>query len=273
MVDVNLLLAVLHPDTFYHEAGAIRHLSTVSLNPKQTLEEAVAAGLLKYRPGDGYYYDSTCWLPIRERLETRDGLVYSVEIGEHGYPVDWDRVETKLRVEFTYYRKPVKNLVPYKNVGPADLYKVITGPYFRKQTEHLRTLPTPAARREYKAAAFDYVTPAGVFPYREDKMITRRSGLLVLDYDHVPDPAALRELLLGDDQLTTVLAFISPSGDGLKQLVTVDMTHNHLTNFKAISNYLKHRYQIAVDPSGRNLSRPCFVCHDPTCYLNPDYAQ
>ena len=41
--------------------------------------------------------------------------------------------------------------------------------------------------------------------------------------------------------------------------------------FKAIANYLKHQYQLEVDPSGKDVSRACFLPHDAEAFINPKY--
>ena len=70
-----------------------------------------------------------------------------------------------------------------------------------------------------------------------------------------------------------MLAFRSPSGDGLKWVISVDLSEmSHQRMFAAVCNYLKSRYGVEADPSGRDVSRACFLPHDPEAYLNPDYA-
>ena len=67
--------------------------------------------------------------------------------------------------------------------------------------------------------------------------------------------------------------FISPSGDGLKWIIPIDLSlATHAENFQAIANYLKHTYNIGVDKSGRDISRSCFLPHDPEAYINPVYT-
>ncbi len=40
---------------------------------------------------------------------------------------------------------------------------------------------------------------------------------------------------------------------------------------KHVANYIAKTYGVAVDKSGRDLSRACFLPHDPNAYLNPAY--
>jgi hypothetical protein len=69
------------------------------------------------------------------------------------------------------------------------------------------------------------------------------------------------------------MAFRSPSGDGLKWFIKIDLTRcDHRQWFDAVRNYLMSMYGLSdkqADPSVRNESRACFLCYDPQVYVNP----
>ncbi len=56
--------------------------------------------------------------------------------------------------------------------------------------------------------------------------------------------------------------FLSPSGNGLKLLFKID-PELHLASFKGIEKYLKETYDLSADPSGKDVSRACFISYDP----------
>ena len=172
---------------------------------------------------------------------------------------------------FSYFRRPVRNVTPERTVTPDQLHEVITGPRFAPQTAHLRSLTNLKERKQFKAEAFDHVTPGGTFSRRHGDALLKPSGLLVLDLDDVPNAPALRDTLCGDDQLPVVLAFVSPSGNGVKLLTATHPACDHLTNFRGLSAYLRKRYGVTVDASGKDISRTCFVPHDPDAWLAPAY--
>jgi len=175
---------------------------------------------------------------------------------------------------FSYFRKPIKNVQPYKEVTLAEVYKVVKGAYFIKQTNHLRKLPDKKEARKYKAFHFDYVTFSGTFSKRGDQFLKKHSGLMALDFDHVPNLPFLKARLLADEYFETQMLFTSPSGDGLKWIVSIDLeTDTHQNYFNAISNYVKHTYNLEVDASGKDISRACFLPYDPDAYLHPHYHQ
>jgi hypothetical protein len=118
------------------------------------------------------------------------------------------------------------------------------------------------------------VTFSGTFSKRNDAALIQHSGLITLDFDHVSNLQELKETLLLDRYFETELMFISPSGDGLKWIISIDLREcNHQDWFQAISAYIKATYQLEVDKSGKDISRACFLPHDPKVYINPNYLK
>ncbi|MEN6355443.1 MAG: BT4734/BF3469 family protein, partial [Bacteroidales bacterium] len=117
---------------------------------------------------------------------------------------------------------------------------------------------------------FDYCTFSGVFTSRNDKKIVQHSGLMAVDFDHLPNLEEVRQSLLVDEYFDTQLLFVSPSGDGLKWIIPIDTTTTpHSEYFAAVANYILQTYGIEVDKSGRDISRACFLPHDPNAFINP----
>ena len=174
---------------------------------------------------------------------------------------------------FSFFKAPIRNTMPYRDITPYQVWQYLTGPYAARATAALRSLTDRKEARQYKAGHFAYACFSGTFSKRSDDALVKASGLMCIDFDHVGDVDALKAKLLADPSLETVLAFRSPSGDGLKWVIAVDLSEmSHLRMFAAVCNYLKSRYGVEADPSGRDVSRACFLPHDPDAYLNPDYA-
>ena len=175
-----------------------------------------------------------------------------------------------VRTQFSYYQHPITNKTPYAEPTLFDLYHTIKYGHWRAKTEQLRAIPDKAEARQFKASNFDYVTFSGTFTERDGKKLKAHSNLMVFDFDHVPDLNELKEKLLNDEYFSTLLMFVSPSGDGLKWVVSIDVNkHAHETWFTSISAYLEHTYKMKPDPSGKDVARACFICHDPDVYINP----
>ena len=176
---------------------------------------------------------------------------------------------------FSFYKRPITNLHPCEEMTLAQLYAIVTSDAAKAATEQLRSITDEDAAKAFKRTHFDYVTPAGIFTYRKADQIITPSGYIVIDIDDLPDATAVEDtfqLLLSVPRLETLLLFRSPSGHGLKWIIPVvnNQGHDHGFYFDAVSNYLK-TFGIVADPSGRDISRACFVPHDPNAFLNPKY--
>ena len=139
-------------------------------------------------------------------------------------------------------------------------------------TRELRKIEDEKKRREFKSKNFDFVCFSGTFSYRKDDCLIEHSGLLCLDFDHLPhlEMWDIRKKLIADPYFTTQLLFTSPSGDGLKWVVDIDLGKcDHRTWFYAIQNYVLETYHLEADSQCVNVSRSCFLPHDGSCYVNP----
>jgi len=176
--------------------------------------------------------------------------------------------------QFTYFKAPVKNLKPYTSVTLHQAFKGITGEFFKTQTERLRSLKENDARK-YKAMRFDYVTFSGTFTQRRIEGLKEHSGLICLDFDNLGNSLTeIRKMLIEDTQLPPELLFTSPSGNGLKLVLSIDLEQaNHKTWFFGLSNYFKATYGLEADKSGSDVSRACFLGWDPDAYINRKYLQ
>ena len=173
---------------------------------------------------------------------------------------------------FSYFTKPVSNIIPARKVTLLEVYNLIKGKEFVSSTSTLRGVKDLKDARKYKAQHFDYVTFSGTFSQRNDANLIRHSGLLTIDFDHVNDLHSLKTSLLHDQYFETEMLFVSPSGDGLKWIIPVDLTQlKHKDYFKAVANYILQSYKLEVDQSGKDLSRACFLPHDPEIFIHSKY--
>jgi hypothetical protein len=164
---------------------------------------------------------------------------------------------------FSFFKAPIKSTRPYKEQIPlSDVYMVLTGHWYKERTATLRSITNPDENKEYKANNFPFVTFSGSFRYRKEKGLIKHSGLMVFDFDKLTDVEGLKMQLLTDRYFETDLLFTSPNGNGLKWVVSIDVTRfTHGQWFDAVSNYIKTNYQVEVDKSGRDVCRVCFLCY------------
>ena len=174
--------------------------------------------------------------------------------------------------ECSFFKRPVSNIIPSKSVNLKELYVLIKGEVYKEMTSKLRSLTDIKIARAFKAKAFDYVCFSGTFKKRNDKALIKHSGLLAIDFDHISNIDSLKNKLLQDEYFETELLFISPSGDGLKWIIPIDLSKvRHQEFFKAVSNYILQTYDLEIDRSGKDISRACFIPHDENVYINPKY--
>jgi len=171
---------------------------------------------------------------------------------------------------FSFFRAPITNTKPHIHTTLRHIYTAIIGSHYKERTQQLRAISDPAQARKFKASNFDYCTFSGTFTARNDKALIKHSGLLCLDFDHLNNIEALFNQLLNDEYFDTLLLFRSPSGNGLKWIIPIDITETtHANYFISVSNYIQATYNIEVDKSGKDISRACFLSHDPQAYINP----
>lgn len=108
---------------------------------------------------------------------------------------------------------------------------------------------------------------AGVFSRRAIDGLKEHSGYLVLDMDDLDDVEKTKNEI--KEIPYVVLAFVSPSGKGLKFVIkipecTAKEHSEYFREFKRQYDYLN------LDESGKDVSRVCFESYDPNLYFNPN---
>ncbi len=178
---------------------------------------------------------------------------------------------------FSFFHAPIQNTTPCEAFGILDAYRYITAPIAKERTERLRSMASSDEAKRYKAQCFDYCTFSGVFECRSSSKLLSHSGLICVDFDDVEDVPALKKRLLEHEYFDTVLMFTSPSGNGVKWIVEVDLQGwEHSRFFKSMANCLKATGLPSVDSSGSDVARACFLPYDPDAYVAPqirDHAE
>lgn len=156
------------------------------------------------------------------------------------------------------------------NLPIEDVLKLIKNGKWKDKVEKLRSLP----QEEYKKQKLflPAVTFSGVFNQRLDKQVAEYSKLMIIDIDNLEEELLkqLKSLLIQDEY--TYALFVSPSGNGLKVLfkLTNGNPDRHKSYFTAIQKHFEENYAVAIDKSGKNISRLCFVSYDPELFINQD---
>ena len=113
-------------------------------------------------------------------------------------------------------------------------------------------------------------TPSGTFNNgRKADSLTEYSSHVILDIDKIKEQQILDVLQKVALIPYTFAAFKSPSGNGVKIIVAVSSAgEHHKVTFAQVAAYYEGVLQIIIDPSGKDVSRLCFMSYDPNCYRN-----
>lgn len=171
---------------------------------------------------------------------------------------------------FSIFFKGITNIYP---TGERDLItlaeEICTRTLLQQNTKKLRSIRDEKKRADYKKT-FPYVTFSGTFRKRSNEELINHSGYICIDLDHIGDAAriaGIKEQIL--KPFTPSMMFISPSGDGIKIIFKIDISQGtHAEYFSALKHYFKSEINIVVDPSGKDVSRACFICHDPEVFYS-----
>lgn len=130
----------------------------------------------------------------------------------------------------------------------------------------LRTVKDHDKRQEEKKK-LPYVTISGIFNEgRSINGLTNHSGFIGMDIDNLGNEVeSTRQLLSKDPYIYS--CFTSASGTGLCVIFKID-PERHRDAFDGIADYLIKQYQLIVDPSGKDVSRPRYVSFDADLFHN-----
>ena len=172
---------------------------------------------------------------------------------------------------FSFFQAPVTNTSPCGEMTLQNTYYYIISDRAEACTASLRAAPSEEEHDRIKRQCFDFVTFAGVFSKRTKDGLVTPSGLVCLDFDHVSSPDQLetiKQQIARDGMFPTMLAFTSPSGDGLKVVVRVDYApEEYATAYSSLQNFFRIKYGLEADPQCKDIARACFLPHDPTAVL------
>lgn len=99
------------------------------------------------------------------------------------------------------------------------------------------------------------------YSYRDDKSITKHSGLVPIDIDDIDNIDEVKEQLCKDPYIYAV--WKSASGNGLHGLVKIGDGNKHAQHYRALINRIK-----GLDTTAQNVSRVLYVSYDPNIYVN-----
>ena len=176
--------------------------------------------------------------------------------------------------------------IPTEHITLYEVSKIIRGNQFETVTQEANkkySIYGSKTWKDYKGKEnnpyrilkenkLHYVTFGGTFKQRRKDYLITQSGYYCFDLDHLRDIEARREEILAikdDPYFITNLLFVSPSGEGLKWVVSIaPNAYSYSDNYKGLQRYLKKQYGIKETDNTSDISRACFLCHDNEAYYH-----
>ena len=125
----------------------------------------------------------------------------------------------------------------------------------------LRNLPSEEEEKELKKH-LPLICWSGTFLKRTDKDCIKHSGLICLDFDDESFDSIMQK------KEYIYAAFISPTATGVKVLVRIpENIKDHGDYYLSLSDYFGLP---TIDEKCKNISRGCYLSHDPNMYFNHD---
>jgi len=139
----------------------------------------------------------------------------------------------------------------------------------KEKVDAIRKLKTKEERNKLKQMLPSYLF-AGEFAHRSKKGITTFSGLVSLDFDGFKSYKAAVDFRNQLKEVPfTFIAFISPSGDGVKAFFKVD--ENDLESYKQYFGAIEQFFSMPeFDKGVSDFSRVCYESYDSDIYFNPN---
>lgn len=162
--------------------------------------------------------------------------------------------------------------VPVEKKSLLIIGKDIISDKCKAEVEEIRNLIAEGnkeAANEKKKTLLAF-TPSAVFTEkRQMPFLEMYSGFVHLDFDKLTPDQLKTSFAIISKIPYTALCFISPSGNGLKVFVEVSTElEYHDIAYQQVQKYYEDATGLNADPSCKDVTRLCFMSHDPSAYRN-----
>ncbi len=160
------------------------------------------------------------------------------------------------------------------NKSVYTILEIIRSSKLKAQVENLRALLIEDKEKEYTARkkSLPAFTPSGRFKGgRKPEFLQEYSRIIILDIDKIGNIDGIRAK--AENSIYTMACFKSPGGNGIKILVRTDNSvTKHKEAFLKVQAYYEKLLGVKTDPSGKDVTRLCFMSYDPDLYYNNNSA-
>lgn len=160
--------------------------------------------------------------------------------------------------------------VPVEKKSLLLIGKDIISDKYKTEVEEIRNLIAQGnkAEADNKKKQLLAFTPSAVFTEkRQMPFLEMYSGFVHLDFDKLTPEQLQTAFAIISKISYTSLCFISPSGNGLKVFVEVSTElEYHDIAYLQVQKYYEDATGLKADPSCKDVTRLCFMSHDPNAY-------
>ncbi len=160
--------------------------------------------------------------------------------------------------------------IPVEKKSLLLIGKDIISDKYKTEVEEIRNLIAQGnkAEADNKKKQLLAFTPSAVFSEkRQMPFLEMYSGFVHLDFDKLTQEELQTAFAIICKISYTSLCFISPSGNGLKVFVEVstELEHHDIA-YLQVQKYYEDATGLKADPSCKDVTRLCFMSHDPNAY-------
>jgi len=160
--------------------------------------------------------------------------------------------------------------IPVEKKSLLLIGKDIISDKYKTEIEEIRNLIAQGnkAEADNKKKQLLAFTPSAVFSEkRQMPFLEMYSGFVHLDFDKLTPEQLQTAFAIISKISYTSLCFISPSGNGLKVFVEVstELEHHDIA-YLQVQKYYEDATGLKADPSCKDVTRLCFMSHDPNAY-------
>lgn len=171
--------------------------------------------------------------------------------------------------QMSYFLDVNTTFAYYWNI--EEVIKEIKRGLLKKSVELIRDESDKEERNKLKKK-LPMLCVNGIMPQRDGRKLVKYGRYMCLDFDgfeSVEETEKIKEKLKKDP--FTLLAFISPSGKGLKVFLEVERRITQTDHLELFEGAKKHFENIdGWDDSVKDISRACYLSYDPELYYNPE---
>ncbi|WP_187759909.1 BT4734/BF3469 family protein [Thiospirochaeta perfilievii] len=167
-------------------------------------------------------------------------------------------------------------------VNHSTIFNILDGikTSYITETNKLRSFkPDSIEKADYKKTLNGVVFSANFYNYRRKDQLKNYYSLIVLDIDKLDKRLHEKHLNQLKSDKYVQSAWTSPSGDGIKGIVFLnyqyvydDVVEAHKNAYNQLRSYFWNRYNIILDENCNDITRLCFVSHDPNIHIKDTFS-